>query len=218
MELDGVYRERSREDEQNWKAGGIAKGKADCGVGKRREKWVASEARVGAAHQTERDRCCGRGGWRGGLELGEKTRRTRWWISRGDLSREISPASSRGRQLPWCRPRDDGSLRVTEPFITSIYQPPLHLALESEYSTAIYSLRIVINVDRSAVIRPHFHLYLGLSLFPFRSLPFLLFRHPPYPSPHLSFGGVDPHIPRRWLRIDYARSSSRPSGSSLRTA
>lgn len=76
-------------------------------------------------------------------------RRTGWWISRGDLSREISPASSRGRQLPWCRPRDDGSLPVTEPFITSIYQPPLHLALESEHSTAIYSLRIVINVDRS---------------------------------------------------------------------
>lgn len=47
---------------------------------------------------------------------------TGWWISRGDLLREISPSSSRGRQLPWCRDRDDGSQRVTEPFITSIYQ------------------------------------------------------------------------------------------------
>lgn len=90
--------------------------------------------------------CAKRRGW---VRGGRGVRRTGWWISRGDLSREISPASSRGRQLPWCRPRDDGSLPVTEPFITSIYQPPLHLALESEHSTAIYSLRIVINVDRS---------------------------------------------------------------------
>lgn len=46
--------------------------------------------------------------------------------------------------------KDDGWTGVTEPFITSIYQAGLHLALESKRSTAIYWPEMVINVDRCA--------------------------------------------------------------------
>lgn len=170
--------------------------------GERKDRWRKVGEKAG-----RRGLKCALSG-EGGCEEGGGVRRTGWWISRGDLSREISPASSRGRQLPWCRPRDDGSLPVTEPFITSIYQPPLHLALESEHSTAIYSLRIVINVDRSV---PCYSTSLP-SPFLLRSL------SPPSLSSSLLFHDVRPHVSGRWLGIDYARSSSRSSDSSLETA
>lgn len=94
-------------------------------------------------------------------------RRPEWWISCGDLSRKISPTRSRGRQLLWCRPR--WWIVSRHGAIHHLYHLPFHLALESEHSKAIYSLRIVINVDRSApcyltspLLRPA-HLPLFLS-------------------------------------------------------